>query len=138
MRVLSVLSVAGERVSGEAFVPNVPIVPALSGWLTDELDWPEPVPGVVLARVLVRLGRYCEQVHDEVISTGYRAQADALEIESMAKRRLADEYDAAQERGAGAGRRSGAKSSLTAGTALFPFRTVKTLASAARKSTRPA
>lgn len=31
--------------------------------------------------------------------TVYRAQADALEIESMAKRRLADEYDAAQERG---------------------------------------
>jgi hypothetical protein len=29
----------------------------------------------------------------------YRVQADALEIESMAKRRLADEYDAAQERG---------------------------------------
>lgn len=29
----------------------------------------------------------------------YRAQADALEIEAMAKRRLADEYDAAQARG---------------------------------------
>ena len=29
----------------------------------------------------------------------YRAQADALEIEAGAKRRLADEYDAAQERG---------------------------------------
>ncbi len=29
----------------------------------------------------------------------HRAQADALEIEAMAKRRLADEYDAAQERG---------------------------------------
>jgi hypothetical protein len=28
-----------------------------------------------------------------------RAQADALLIESEAKRRLADEYDAAQERG---------------------------------------
>ena len=28
-----------------------------------------------------------------------RAQADALEIEIQAKRRLADEYDAAQERG---------------------------------------
>ena len=33
------------------------------------------------------------------ISAVYRAQADALEIESLAKRRLADEYDAAQERG---------------------------------------
>lgn len=40
-----------------------------------------------------------KQAHDEVISAVYRAQADALEIESVAKRRLADEYDAAQERG---------------------------------------
>lgn len=40
-----------------------------------------------------------KQAHDEVITAVYRAQADALEIESMAKRRLADEYDAAQERG---------------------------------------
>jgi hypothetical protein len=45
-----------------------------------------------------RLAR-AKQAHDEVISTVYRAQADALEIESMAKRRLADEYDAAQDRG---------------------------------------
>lgn len=41
-----------------------------------------------------------------------RAQADAVEIEALAKRRLADEYDAAQERGevagpAGGGERSG-------------------------------
>lgn len=40
-----------------------------------------------------------KQAHDEVITAVYRAQADALEIESLAKRRLADEYDAAQERG---------------------------------------
>lgn len=33
------------------------------------------------------------------VSAAYRAQAGALEIESLAKRRLADEYDAAQERG---------------------------------------
>lgn len=33
---------------------------------------------------------------DEVIGAAYRAQADALEIEAAAKRRLADEYDAAQ------------------------------------------
>ena len=37
--------------------------------------------------------------HDDVIARVYRLQADALEIESMAKRRLADEYDAAQTRG---------------------------------------
>ena len=40
-----------------------------------------------------------KRAHDEVITAVYRAQADALEIESLAKRRLADEYDAAQERG---------------------------------------
>lgn len=34
-----------------------------------------------------------------MIGAVYRAQADALEIEAEAKRRLADEYDAAQERG---------------------------------------
>lgn len=37
--------------------------------------------------------------HDELIAKAHRAQADALEIEAMAKRRLADEYDAAQVRG---------------------------------------
>ena len=36
---------------------------------------------------------------DDVMGAVYRAQADALEIEATAKRRLADEYDAAQERG---------------------------------------
>lgn len=36
---------------------------------------------------------------DELIGKAHRAQADALEIEAAAKRRLADEYDAAQERG---------------------------------------
>ena len=40
-----------------------------------------------------------KRAHDEVITAVYRAQADALEIESLAKRRLADEYDAAQDRG---------------------------------------
>lgn len=33
---------------------------------------------------------------DELIAKAHRAQADALEIEAMAKRRLADEIDAAQ------------------------------------------
>lgn len=37
--------------------------------------------------------------HDELVAKAHRAQADALEIEALAKRRLADEYDAAQERG---------------------------------------
>ncbi|MGH1591795.1 hypothetical protein ACRBEV_29660 [Methylobacterium phyllosphaerae] len=37
--------------------------------------------------------------HDELIAAAHRAQADALEIEAQAKRRLADEYDAAQQQG---------------------------------------
>lgn len=40
-----------------------------------------------------------KRAHDELIAATHRAQADALEIEALAKRRLADEYDAAQERG---------------------------------------
>jgi hypothetical protein len=40
-----------------------------------------------------------KDAHDDIIQRVYRAQADALEIEAGAKRRLADEYDAAQERG---------------------------------------
>lgn len=37
--------------------------------------------------------------HDELMSNIYRRQADFLVIEAEAKRQLADEYDAAQERG---------------------------------------
>jgi hypothetical protein len=37
--------------------------------------------------------------HDDLVAAAHRAQADALEIEAAAKRRLADEYDAAQARG---------------------------------------
>lgn len=41
--------------------------------------------------------------HDELVAKANHAQADALEIEALAKRRLADEYDAAQARGEVAG-----------------------------------
>lgn len=37
--------------------------------------------------------------HDQVVAAAHRAQADALEIEAAAKRRLADEYDAGQAGG---------------------------------------
>jgi len=52
-----------------------------------------------------------KKAHDEVIGAVYRAQADALLIEARAKMRLADEYDAAQERGevASNGQRGAAK-----------------------------
>jgi hypothetical protein len=43
--------------------------------------------------------RPAKGAHDELVAAAHRAQADALEIEAGAKRRLADEYDAAQERG---------------------------------------
>lgn len=50
------------------------------------------------AKRAARLGK-AKQAHDDLVAAAYRAQADALEIEAGAKRRLADEYDAAQERG---------------------------------------
>jgi hypothetical protein len=50
------------------------------------------------AKKAARFGK-AKQAHDDLIAAAYRAQADALEIEAGAKRRLADEYDAAQERG---------------------------------------
>lgn len=40
-----------------------------------------------------------KKAHDDILSAVYRTQADALLIEARAKARLADEYDAAQERG---------------------------------------
>ncbi len=54
-----------------------------------------------------------------MIAAAHRAQADALEIEAAAKRRLADEYDAAQETGevAGPGKPSKAKGLATVAVA---------------------
>lgn len=40
-----------------------------------------------------------KKAHDDLIAAAHRAQADALDIEAAAKRRLADEYDGGQERG---------------------------------------
>jgi NADH:ubiquinone oxidoreductase subunit E len=50
------------------------------------------------AKTAARLHK-AKNAHDELIAAVHRAQADALEIEAGAKRRLADEYDAAQVRG---------------------------------------
>lgn len=50
--------------------------------------------------------------HDDLIAATYRTQADALAIEAQAKRRLADEYDAAQDRGDVVGKNDGAKKRL--------------------------
>ena len=58
------------------------------------------------AKRAARLAR-AKGAHDELIAAAHRAQADALEIEARAKRRLADEYDSAQERGEIAGHGGG-------------------------------
>jgi len=50
------------------------------------------------ARRAARLQK-AKGAHDELVAAAHRAQADALEIEANAKRRLATEYDAAQQRG---------------------------------------
>ncbi|MCI5076824.1 hypothetical protein [Oricola sp.] len=50
------------------------------------------------AKRAARLSR-AKSAHDDLVAAAHRAQADALEIEAAAKRRLADEYDAAQDRG---------------------------------------
>jgi len=51
-----------------------------------------------VAKRAARLSR-AKAAHDDLIAAAHRAQADALEIEAAAKRRLADEYDGAQARG---------------------------------------
>jgi len=50
------------------------------------------------AKIALRLQK-SKGAHDTIISATHRMQANALELEAGAKRRLADEYDAAQERG---------------------------------------
>lgn len=50
------------------------------------------------AKRAARLSK-AKDAHNVVVAAAHRAQARALEIEAGAKRRLADEYDAAQERG---------------------------------------
>jgi hypothetical protein len=51
-----------------------------------------------MAKKAARIAR-TKQADDDLISVIHRTQASALQIEAMAKLRLADEYDAAQERG---------------------------------------
>jgi hypothetical protein len=54
------------------------------------------------AKTAARLQK-ARRAHDDVIHATYQVQADALEIESEAKSRLAEEYAAAQKRGEVAG-----------------------------------
>lgn len=50
-----------------------------------------------------------KDAHDKIIDVVHHTQASALKIEALANRRLADEYDAAQERGEVHSAHSGAK-----------------------------
>jgi len=59
-----------------------------------------------VAKRTARLRR-AKAAHDDLVAAAHRAQAHALEIEARAKRRLADEYDAAQARGEIAGHGGG-------------------------------
>jgi hypothetical protein len=69
-----------------------------------------------VAKATARLGR-AKQAHDELITAAHRTQAEALVIEAQAKRRLADEYDAAQERGEVASGRDGPGAGVSNGNA---------------------
>jgi hypothetical protein len=71
-----------------------------------------------VAKRAARLRR-AKDAHDALISAAHRAQAHALEIESKAKHRLADEYDAAQLRG-DIQRHGGDRSSKVSGENLAP------------------
>lgn len=51
-----------------------------------------------IAKKTARLAK-AKQAADQVIKAALYAQADAMSVEAQAKRRLADEYDAAQSRG---------------------------------------
>lgn len=90
-------------------IPEADTLPALVRAAANKIANAENAAEILEARELAgvaydtakraaRLAK-AKSAHDEIISAVYRAQADALEIESMAKRRLADEYDAAQDRG---------------------------------------
>jgi hypothetical protein len=59
-----------------------------------------------MAKTAARIAR-AKEAHDELIAVIHRTQASALRIEALAKERLANEYDAAQERGDVAGPRDG-------------------------------
>ncbi len=84
-------------------------LPTLIDRATSALDSARSSAEVLEARDFARVaydaaktaGRMAKakQAHEEIIGAVYKAQADALLIEARAKSRLADEYDAAQERG---------------------------------------
>ncbi len=87
----------------------------------------ETAAEILEARQIARLARdvlkreaavlKAKSAHGDVIAAVRRTQADALEIESLADKRLADEYDAAQERGEVATGRDGPGAGVSGGNA---------------------
>lgn len=92
-----------------ALLPEVATLPALVDRAAQALSGARSSAEVLEARDMASIAydaakkaaRFAKAkgAHDTLIAATHRAQADALEIEAGAKRRLADEYDAAQERG---------------------------------------
>lgn len=70
-----------------------------------------------VAKRAARLQR-AKSAHDDLVAAAHRAQAHALEIEACAKRRLADEYDAAQARGEVFGAHNGARNRVESSNAI--------------------
>jgi len=70
-----------------------------------------------VAKRAARLQR-AKSAHDDLVAAAHRAQAHALEIEACAKRRLADEYDAAQKRGEVFGAHNGARNRVEGSNAI--------------------
>ncbi len=70
-----------------------------------------------VAKRAARLQR-AKSAHDDLVAAAHRAQAHALEIEACAKRRLADEYDAAQARGEVFGAHNGARNRVDGSNAI--------------------
>ena len=97
MTALAQITMAGENLPG--LIDRAASMLASAKTAAEVLEARE-VAGLAydVAKRTARLQR-AKSAHDDLIAAAHRAQADALEIEAAAKRRLADEYDAAQTRG---------------------------------------
>lgn len=105
MTALALISLAGENLPG--LIDRAATMLASAKTAAEVLEAREAA-GLAydVAKRAARL-KNAKAAHDDLVAAAHRAQADALEIEAAAKRRLADEYDAAQERGDVAGHGGG-------------------------------
>lgn len=100
------LRVDGDAVGNDNFVASLPaLVRRAATQLSNATSAAEVLDAKAMAGVAYDAAKAAARfakakgAYDDVIGAVFRAQADALEIEAMAKRRFADEYDAAQGRG---------------------------------------